>query len=158
MAVPQELDRRPGCRSKETFIAVKKLAALQIRWLILNPREEEDFIGLLENERVNPEIRERALAVLLAFDIKELPFRVNTPRDKDSYLGGSFKWLKEVSSESAEQAAVIVKRNIEKIRNEGQEDKQAWALDRYKVVILALLAAVSGDQADELTSLLRSIK
>lgn len=117
-------------------------------------RDWRELVILAGDEQVQPEFRHRAIEVLLAPDIRRLPFPVSVHTGPHNYTGLSYHWAESITEE---QAVFIAERIPEYIQQAGQtiqRDEHDYgaveALFNYNGMIPRLLAKLPPEQAERL--------
>ena len=117
-------------------------------------RDWRELVALAGSQDVQPTFQQRAIEVLLAPDIKQLPFPVNVDTGLNNYTSVSNHWTENITDEQASFVAERIPGYIQQAGQVIQRDEHNYgardALFTYNGLIPRLLAKLPPEQAERL--------
>lgn len=127
-------------------------------YVLADRRSAHDFALLIQTEGIDEQIKERAIEILLAPDLKKLPFSIqaHTPRywNNRNYLADTVKWREVLRGRTdlAILAASLVVNRLRAVSSKGSDHDNVSSRYQYQGIILQLLPMLPPEEADELFS------
>lgn len=117
-------------------------------------RDWRELAALASNQEVQPAFQQRAIEVLLAPDITQLPFPVNVDTGLNTYTGVSNHWVENITDEQVGFVAERISDYIQQAREVAARDEHSYgargALFTYNGLIPRLLGKLPPEQAERL--------